>query len=119
MQPFEDSLDETGTYDTGICGEKRIILHSDTPKFLTVQLDDGDRRLHHRALQVKNNELAVSPFSIYYDHYLSAEADAGVYEIKYQVVFVEYNDVMAFSALEGSFIFELESTCTEAHLVEN
>ena len=36
VPPFEDSLDDTGAYDPGICGEKRIILHSDTPRFLTV-----------------------------------------------------------------------------------
>ena len=58
-----------------------------------------------------NNDLALSPFKIKYDHYLSTEADAGVYEIKYKVVFVQYADVMTSSAAEGSFIFELESTC--------
>ena len=35
---FKDSLDDAGTYGVGICGEKRMILDSDSPKFITVKL---------------------------------------------------------------------------------
>ena len=61
----------------------------------------------------------MSYITIAYDHELSTEEDAGVYEIKYTVFLVEYEDMMVSSAIEGSFRFEIESVCSETYLIEN
>ena len=61
----------------------------------------------------------MAPFTIYYDHYKSKEADAGVYTINYTVSFMEYEDVMASSESHGSFIFEIISTCALSEIIEN
>jgi len=63
--------------------------------------------------------LALSPFTIYYDHFLSQEADAGTYTINYTVSFMEYADVMSDSQAHGSFIFEIIATCALTEIIEN
>ena len=61
----------------------------------------------------------MTPFTIFYDHYRSKEADAGVYTINYTVSFMEYEYVMASSELHDSFTFEIISTCSLSKIIEN
>ena len=39
VPPFSDSLDSAGSYNEGICGEKRLTLDEDTPEFLIIELN--------------------------------------------------------------------------------
>ena len=36
MAAFTDSIDESGSYSTGICGEKRLTLDAGSPVYLSV-----------------------------------------------------------------------------------
>ena len=97
---FQDTLDQSGTYSPGICGEKRLSLATSAPSFLSVVVDSiGD------------------DFVIIYDHNLSDETDAGVHTVDYTVSFLQYDDLIA--STPGSFEIEIEEACSKATLIEN
>lgn len=95
---FEDSVDQAGTYTAGVCGPKRLTLSNGTPGFITV-------------------ENAQSSFNLVYNNALADENDAGQRTIDYTVSFFNYAGVT--QALAGSFVFEIENTCTRTALVEH
>ena len=79
---FEDSVDVEGQYQTGICGEKRMALASDTPDYLSIELAIGEQNL------------VSAPFKIIYDHQISTFSDVGLHTVNYTVSFIEYADIV-------------------------
>ena len=88
MAAFSDSVDSTGTYSTGICGEKLVALTS-PPAFVSITL--GANKI-------------TDPFTINYDGSHASESDVFVsYSVQYSVSFKEYG--VAIAALQSSFTF--------------
>ena len=71
---FSDSIDALGTYTTGICGEKDIVLNS-PPLFISI---------------TKGLDPILNPFTIDYDQTQATEADIGIHTISYTVTVKEY-----------------------------
>ena len=76
ISAFQDSVDASGLYLTGICGEKLVELDPSTPNFLSVQRDSVDP--------------VLNDFSIVYNHNLAIESDIQTHTISYSVKSVEY-----------------------------
>ena len=91
MSAFTDTVDTTGVYTTGICGEKLVSLDAGTPSFLTLAKDATDPL---------NNALTIS-----YSSATATEADVKVHTVAYTVTFKEYTGRPAHS---GTFQFELK-----------
>ena len=72
---FMDSVDASGTYPLGYCGEKTVILDADAPSFLSITQYATDPS--------RNN------FMITFDSAAVTEADIGVYSVGYTVSFEE------------------------------
>ena len=89
---FQDSVDGTGSYPIGICGQKQITLDAGRPLFLTLAEDTTD--------PVLNN------FSINYDATLATSADLGSLTVHYTVTLLEYSSLTT-TDLQDSFEFEI------------
>ena len=96
---FKDSVDQTGTYSTGICGEKVVSLAPDAPLFLSITAD---------ADPINN------PWTLNYDKKLAMIANLAVTTVKYTVSFKEYGGIVP--SLEGSF--DLEIRCSMASTLD-
>ena len=92
MPAFTDSVDTTGTYTAGICGEKTFILDSGLPAFLSITVGAVDP--------------VLDPFTINYDQSLATEADIGQNIIVTTVTLKEYAGVTM--ERKGWFAFEIE-----------
>ena len=97
---FDDSTDSTGTYVTGICGEKVITLASDTPGFIGLTLGLNP------VLDDFNIDFFANSVSL---------LDVGTYTISYTVALIDYPHL---AILTDSFTFELNG-CQQTRLVEN
>lgn len=84
-------MDDTGTYSTGICGEKTITLDAGTPSFLSLTPDILDP--------------VLNPSTLAFDSASATGSDIGTYTIGYTVIFKEYP---ALAALTATFTFELK-----------
>ena len=51
---FTDSIDDLGAFNQGICGEKRVVLYSSAPAFLSITPHDIDP--------------VTQPFTLKFDH---------------------------------------------------
>ena len=91
---FTDSVDVTGVYPTGICGEKEISLDIGGPTFLTLTPHVSDPILN--------------PFALDYDDSLSIDADVNmVHAVAYTVQFKQYSAI----APEKKTTFSFEVKC--------
>ena len=78
------NLANTGTYATGICGEKEVTLDAGTPAFLTLIPDSTNP--------------VLNDFKIRYDEASAADSDVKTHTIHYTVTNKEYGtDIVSIS----------------------
>lgn len=94
---YKDSVDQAGTYSTGICGEKVVSLASDAPRFLSITAD---------ADPINN------PWTIKYEKSQATVTNVGFTTIKYSVSFKEYDGITP--SLEGTFDLEISCDMTSS-----
>ena len=90
---FLTSVDLTGDYPLGICGEIQIVLHEDTPQFISKATDLVDA--------------AVNPWYIVYNKLFARVYDNGRHTVKYQLASKEYSGLIM--SFEDTLVFEV--TC--------
>ena len=88
---FLDSVDITGTYSQGVCGEKTVTLDpTGCPAFLTLQPDPVDPILND--------------FKLVYSNTGATEADIKMHTCSYSVASKEYTSI---PSIIGTFQFEI------------
>ena len=89
---FTDTVDATGSYTAGICGELRITLGLTGPAFLTITPDPTDP---------EKNDFIVS-----YDPTRAVEGDIKTHSIAYTVTSIQYPGLV--SDLPGTLSFTIQ-----------
>lgn len=91
VPPFTDSVDATGSYSTGICGQKLVTLDAATPPFLSV---------------TPGANPVTDYFFINYDEAQASELDIGTHTITYTVEITDYAGIT--TVLTDTFEFTIQ-----------